>query len=565
MPLWSVLLAVLLLGPALGPGYVLTYDMVWVPDLALRADALGTGSGLPRAVPSDAVVAVLDEVVPGMVLQKVVLLGSLVVGGLGAARLAPRGSLVGALAAVTLWQWNPLVVERLGLGHWPVLLGYAALPWLVGAARRWREEGRMPGVLPVLVVVASLSASAGLATAAVLLVLATRKDPAQVARVAAVALLANAPWLVAGLLHAGAALGDPAGAAVFALADEGALPGPLAAVGLGGAWNSEVLPGSRAGLAAWLSTGVLVLLVAAGWRGWWQRLGTREAGGLLVLWWLGWGTAVLTWAAPAAVGAVTAAVPGAGVIRDGARILVLCAPLLVGAASQGVVEARARVARAWPGPVPAVPRLLLAGVLVVWPVTLMPDVAWGLGGTPGGALRAVSYPPSYEQAREAVESAAPGDVLVLPLSSFRAPAWNGGRTVLDPLGRYLGRDHVASDELVVSGTVVAGEDPRVQEARAALAQPDPQGRAAALARAGIGVVVVDRSAPGGEEAGAVEVAGRRLPVADDLVVVEVPGAVARQVPRAWVVATAAGWGGWLVLLVGPLLWAAQRMSHRRQQ
>ena len=39
---WAVLLAVLLLGPALGPGYVLSYDMVWVPDLALAA-------GLPRA------------------------------------------------------------------------------------------------------------------------------------------------------------------------------------------------------------------------------------------------------------------------------------------------------------------------------------------------------------------------------------------------------------------------------------------------------------------------------------------------------------------------------------
>ena len=33
---WSLLLALLLLGPALGPGYVLAYDMVWVPDLALR-------------------------------------------------------------------------------------------------------------------------------------------------------------------------------------------------------------------------------------------------------------------------------------------------------------------------------------------------------------------------------------------------------------------------------------------------------------------------------------------------------------------------------------------------
>ncbi len=565
VPAWSLLLAVLLLGPALAPGFVLAHDMVWVPDLALRADALGTGSGLPRAVPSDAVVAVLDEVVPGMLLQKLVLLASLVVGGIGAARLAPPGSLVGALAAVTLWQWNPLVAERLGLGHWPVLLGYAALPWLVGAARRWRTEGRMPMVLPLLVVVASLSASAGLATAAVLLVLATRRDPAQVARVAAVAVLANAPWLVAGLLHAGAALSDPAGAAVFALADEGSLPGPLAALGLGGAWNSQVLPGSRTGPAAWVSTGLVVLVVAAGWRGWWRRLGAREAGGLLVLWLLGWGTAVLTWAAPDAVGAVAAAVPGAGVVRDGARVLVLCAPLLVGAAAQGVTDVRARVAGSWPGPVPPPARVVLAGVLVVWPVTLMPDVAWGLGGTPGGGLRAVSYPASYEQAREAVAAAGPGDVLVLPLSSFRAPAWNGGRTVLDPVGRYLGRDHVASDELVVSGAVVAGEDPRARQARTALAGADPESRAAALAELGIGVVVRDRTAPGGDDAGAVEVAGRRLLAADDLVVTEVAGARERPAPRGWVVAMAVAWGGWLLLLTAPLLRAGRRLRAARHR
>ena len=78
-----VVLAVLVLGPALGRGYVLTYDMVWVPDLALRSDFLGLGTALPRAVPSDAVVAVLDAVVPGMLLQKLVLLGALVLGGLG--------------------------------------------------------------------------------------------------------------------------------------------------------------------------------------------------------------------------------------------------------------------------------------------------------------------------------------------------------------------------------------------------------------------------------------------------------------------------------------------------
>ena len=85
--LWALALALLVLGPALGHGFLLVRDMVWVPDLALRADALGLGSGLPRAVPSDAVVAVLDEIVPGMLLQKLVLVLALAAGGVGAARL----------------------------------------------------------------------------------------------------------------------------------------------------------------------------------------------------------------------------------------------------------------------------------------------------------------------------------------------------------------------------------------------------------------------------------------------------------------------------------------------
>src|SRR5918994_3019613 len=87
--LWSLVLAVVLLGGALRPGFVLSYDMIWVPDLAVREDFLGLGSGLPRAVPSDLVVALLDEVVPGMVLQKGMLLGTLVVAGAGGGGVGP--------------------------------------------------------------------------------------------------------------------------------------------------------------------------------------------------------------------------------------------------------------------------------------------------------------------------------------------------------------------------------------------------------------------------------------------------------------------------------------------
>ena len=168
--LWSLGLGVLLLGPALGTGYVLSYDMVWVPDLALRPDLLGVGSALPRAVPSDAVVAVLDQVVPGWVLQKVVLLAPLVAGGLGVARLLDGVGLAGRLTAISVYQWSPFVVERLLIGHWPVLIGYGVLPWVLLLAARWRRSGRVPPALLGVVVLGSLSVSAGLVTAAAVLV-----------------------------------------------------------------------------------------------------------------------------------------------------------------------------------------------------------------------------------------------------------------------------------------------------------------------------------------------------------------------------------------------------------
>ena len=170
---WACLLALLLLGPVLLPGLVLSYDMVWVPDLTLRPDFWGLGSGLPRAVPSDAVVAVLDQVLPGALLQKVVLVGSLVGAGLGADRLVRERSDAGVaarLAAVSVYQWSPFVAERLLIGHWPMLLCLAVLPWVLVAGGQWREAGRFPVRLLVLVPLGSLSASAGLATAVALLV-----------------------------------------------------------------------------------------------------------------------------------------------------------------------------------------------------------------------------------------------------------------------------------------------------------------------------------------------------------------------------------------------------------
>ncbi|GGR65095.1 hypothetical protein J2S40_001119 [Nocardioides luteus] len=477
--LWAAVLAVLMLGPALGPGFVLTYDMVWVPDLALTSDVLGLGTGLPRAVPSDAVVAVLDEVIPGLALQKIVLVGALVLAGAGAAELTRHRSLTARVAVVSLTLWSPYVAERLWMGHWPMLLAYAAVPWLVIAGRRWAAGERSPvWLLPVLIA-GSLSASAGILTGAVPLATGLRRGRRPVLLL--VALLAvNAPWLVTGLAHTAEATAS-SGFEVFALRGD-ALPAPLAALALGGIWNTSVVPDSRESWLAWPALLLLAALVAAGARRWWTSESGRAP--ILALWVAGLAIALAGWIAPLALDDLARHVPGLALFRDSSRLLPLGLPLLVLTAAAGIDAVRERLRG-------TAPRWAAAVVVALAPIAVLPDAAWGLAGGIGTA----EYPDQWQQARAALEEeTAAGDVLVLPWSSYRAPEWNGARPVLDPLPRMLTRPSVVNGDLVVGSTAIEGEDPRATAAAEALAEADPETRSAALSRLGIGYVITDRTA-----------------------------------------------------------------------
>lgn len=537
---WACALALLMLGPALGPGFVLTYDMVWVPDLALRADFLGTGTGLPRAVPSDAVIAALDEVVPGALLQKIVLLVGLVLGAAGIDRWLRGIGLPGRFAAVTFFVWNPFVVERLLIGHWPVLLCFAVVPWVAWTARqageRDAERARLPVALLLLVPLGSLSASAGLMTALVLLVFgAGRIRPLLLAALVA---CANAPWVVAGVLHVGVASSDPDAAALFAPRGEGMLPGPLAALGLGGIWNSEVVPTTREGVLAVGGLVVLVGVAALGLRGARAGLAVRDQRAFVVLWLVGWALAVLTWLVPDAFAWLAAHVPGGGMLRDGSRMLGLCAPAVALLLGHGV-DRTAQLLESWSGE--RGQAAFVASMLALVPVATMPDAAWGASG----ALRAVHYPASYDATAGSVPK---GErVLIVPFTSYRAPAWNHGRKVLDPMGRFLDEDFVASDELVVADHQLQGEDPLGADVREALARGDAASRAAALGGLGIGAVVVetDTGLP------VPEIAGRRVAASADHEIVVLSEVSPRRVPVGWSVAMAIAW----TMFVGLLGWA----------
>ena len=488
--LWSTVLAVLLLGVALGPGYVLSYDMVWVPDLAVRPDFLGLGSSLPRAVPSDMVVSLVDEVVPGMLLQKVVLVLALVLAGSGAWRLVPAGGWVAGASAATLYVWNPFVAERLGIGHWPLLLTYAALPWIHRSARAWVVGEGSVARLALWIALGSLSPVGGVISTVFALLSVAVPAPGAPRRLVVTTGLAaalNAPWIVAGALHGSSALSDPLGVEVFAARGEGRMPALASLAGLGGIWNAEVVPVSRTAWPAVVSL-VLVLGVCVLGAVVWHRSATPGSRSALVL-------AGVVGLVVAAAGAVTpdlvqwlvSHVPGAGLFRDGSRFIALLAPVQAVLFGLGAARLVAAVR------LPAL-GTTLATALVLAPVALMPDAAWGLSGH----LRAVDYPDELAVARAAVEHdrevGRNGDLLSLPFTSYRRPEWNHGRRTLDPVGRYFPVDYLASDTLVVSGQVVPGEDARATRVEHDLGTLSGRELTAALREEGIGWILVDLDA-----------------------------------------------------------------------
>ena len=105
--------------------------MVFVPREPFSAALPGLAP--PRAVPSDLVVATVSRVLPADIVQKVVLLAIFVLACSGAAALLDREPLLARLAAGVFYAWNPYVAERLIIGQWALLLGYAALPWVLRA------------------------------------------------------------------------------------------------------------------------------------------------------------------------------------------------------------------------------------------------------------------------------------------------------------------------------------------------------------------------------------------------------------------------------------------------
>lgn len=504
-----MLLALAVLGPLLlGRGYWLVGDMVFVPQQPWKEAWLGLGTGPPRAVPMDAIISVLTQVVPGDLLQHGVLLLAFVLGGVGAGRLVAGHPAYARFAALSLFVWNPWVHDRLMMGQWAILAGYFTLPWVVVAAALLRREPGarrwLAALVPVLVA-AVCSPSTGLMAAGVLVAVAARAGVRRVVPLGLLVLLPNLVWLVPTLVaDTGTLTGDQV-FSVFGARGESAAGVVASLLSLGGTWKSSIVAPERTTALIVLASVVLTMVAVAGVRS--SR--NHEADPMTVNRLVGVAVvSVLMALTPVLPGTRAAwetlgqAVPSLAFFRDGERFVAPAVLLLLPGIAGAATWVRSQVA---PG---RGALWLVVGLVVLAPQLLLPSLAWG----DRGGLDRVEYPEEWFQVAELLASR-DDTVAVLPWrGSYRGFDWNPAHAVLDPAPRFFPGEVLVDDRVYVDGEVVPGEDPRSGLIDEALLLQDP---APVLRSLGVDLVLVEKGMPGADE-----VPGQRLFAGRELVLIK---------------------------------------------
>ena len=548
--LWPLVLAIVLVLPLLTrSGHPLARDLVFVPRQPFTDGTWGLGHVAPRAVPLDSVVAALTHVVDGGVLARVVLPLTFALLGWGVARLLTPLGRTAQLAGSGFAVWNAFVVERLALGQWALLLGCAALPWLMAAAMRYRREGRLVdlGAAVAWCALASLTPTGGLLAMAGL-VAACTPHVRRLAVVLVAGLVLQGPWLVAALTGPAASRSDGSGVAAFVPDTESAYGPFVALLGLGGIWDAGSEPATRTTWVALVAALAVVAVLVAGLPVLRRAWGTGDTRRWVVLAGV---LAALSFAAATPWGAelmvlLVDTVPGAGLLRDTQKFMAPAAVLV--AAAWGASTARACRAL---GSSDARP--LVALVLALAPVLLLPDAAT----TTWPTVDPVHFPDDLDHAADRL-SGQDGLVVALPWRAYREFEWTRpGQTASDPATRLFDADVVTSDSLQVGSVLVPGESRLAADIGRALETGSP---AETLAGLGVRWVVLYADDPDAES---VDTAGLEPVLEGEHVdLYEVPDAVALE-PTESSARRMAVWAAHLLALLVAAAAVATRIASRR--
>jgi hypothetical protein len=393
-----------LAGRMFGSGLLLNVDLVIGDRIPMPPGQFGAGLELPRRVPFYSILSPLTWLVPGPVVAGAVTVGAVTAAVAGVSRLvertcgparAPVPARVVALALGLFYGLSPMLLTRVAVGHLPLVVAMALLPWAACSLRANAEAG---GPWSWALFWGGAFAVTGSAGSVVGLVLvgfhvALGAGPVVVRFGRLLALAATqAVWLFPGLavLGAGSALPttDWRGFAsrVSDFGGEGQVAGVLALV-VGGGFFARAEDVARAGLGATsrpvvtILAAVVVVLFVIGFT---AAVRNRRLPGGPALWLSGLMGAMLV-LAPIAPGLwrlwdALLAWPAAGIVREPQKFWPLAGLVLVVAmgwvlhrlpgrftgAGLSIGLAALTVAAAWPGLWGASGRLVVAEVPEPW-------------------------------------------------------------------------------------------------------------------------------------------------------------------------------------------------------
>lgn len=478
---WIVPLAVagLVLGPALGPGALFNLDLVVVPRLELPAGFWGLGPELPRRLPLWVPISALSTLIPATLSAKVLLVAVFVIAWSGMMRFARTLGVRHPVAAAAIYAFSPFMLTRTAVGHFPITVTLAVLPWVI---RHLLRPGHDLGA--TFLAAAALSIGGHFGGSVALLAVATgfiAGSRTRAFRGVLVALAAQAAWLVPAIVVAATIDAAPASGAVFR-SDLRGLLGALSLSAGGGFWNTYFQVGSRAVMT--VAGALLLILALAGTRSLPATIRTP----LTTLGTAGWAIPVLATLgfSRSVVDIATSNIIGA-VWRDGQRLIVVHLLWLAPASCLGAERTAAWACRriAGSGAAAALAPLGIA-------VALCTPGLWGIDGQ----LDAERLPESWSTARDIVR-ADDSTVLALPWAQYYNQSIDDGRIrrVLNPMPLFLGGDVIASSDSGLSGDVRERgdqrEEPVDQAVDALVNDGDPLGPAAAAV--GISWVVLHHS------------------------------------------------------------------------
>lgn len=511
--LWLYCLALAFLVHGFNFGTLLYRDAVVTPRSYLNESALGLGELAPRAVPQDWLLAWCSPVIPGSLLARLLIIGALLAAGLGCAALtqllAPTAPTISTYVAATIAQWNPFVSERILQGHWSLLVGYAAIPWVIVLAL---AAQRHPHTLKkYLVLLIGCCAIAGLTPTGSLYVLFTLivtlsipsliQQPLTHQRLAKrrltkrrltkrrwglalagllIPLGTALPWLIVSFSFSSTLISDSAAVKIFAARAEPGLNTFGSLLGLGGIWNADAVPESRTGLWALGGTILLISIVALGIPQLWRRKKVPAVSSLFFLSIAGiglpafaatyWGTQVLHY--------FIENLPGFGLLRDTQKYVALAIPLYSVAGGLAVVTLIKIFSQRKEKFMPQI-----IGCTIICAIFLI--VPESFAGTKN-SLKSVVLPEEFNQAAATI-TPHQGEVLLYPPGTYRCYGFTAGPS-LDPFPRLLSSSVLQTGELLIDGKAVDSQDNRASQAESLLSQG---ATSLQLAQLGVGWIIIE--------------------------------------------------------------------------